>query len=225
MRVPPASSRRRAAWRRETSLPDSSIAQDGSRPITRSPASSPASGVGSCHRGNSQASTSTVARARRSGELGPDTVVAATSAIADRFITRPVLSPNAPGPLASSFVVRETTRSGVCFHRVERRTLARRPRAVRSKPQRDEDATDDDDEENAARGDDPDQREREAATAGCAAPAAGPAGRRHPCRPVAVYEPVGETICKPFTGARVALPVPGVAVNVNVAAVRLRNTM
>jgi len=40
-----------------------------------------------------------------------------------------------------------------------------------------------------------------------------------------VYEPVGATICKPFTGARVALPVPGVAVNVNVAVVRLRNTM
>ena len=41
----------------------------------------------------------------------------------------------------------------------------------------------------------------------------------------AIYEPVGETICKPFTGARVALPVPGVAVKVKVAAVRLRKTM
>ena len=39
------------------------------------------------------------------------------------------------------------------------------------------------------------------------------------------YEPVGETICTPFTGARGAEPVPGVAVNVNVAAVRFRNTM
>jgi hypothetical protein len=36
---------------------------------------------------------------------------------------------------------------------------------------------------------------------------------------------VGETICKPFTGARVGLPVPGVAVSVNDAAARLRNTM
>ena len=41
----------------------------------------------------------------------------------------------------------------------------------------------------------------------------------------ASYEPVGETICTPFTGARVAAPVPGVAVSVNDAAVRLRNTM
>ena len=73
----PASSRRRAAWRRETSLPDSSIAQDGSRPITRSPGSSPASAVGSCHRGNNQASTGTVPALAGLCELGPDTVVAA----------------------------------------------------------------------------------------------------------------------------------------------------
>ena len=36
--------------------------------------------------------------------------------------------------------------------------------------------------------------------------------------------PVGETICRPFTGARVALPVPGVAVKVKVAAVKFRKT-
>ena len=39
------------------------------------------------------------------------------------------------------------------------------------------------------------------------------------------YEPVGETICMPFTGARMFVPVPGVAVSVNEAVVRLRNTM
>ena len=38
------------------------------------------------------------------------------------------------------------------------------------------------------------------------------------------HEPVGATICRPFTGARVGEPVPGVAVSVNDALVRLRKT-